>query len=229
MVLKATPHHRPWVKKLELIKSLQQEAAGLFFEHRMHEINESLTTILALTDIGSKDPLPKIRDHVESINVSLKSVKQYQKGANENTVFEVGTLLKNIQEVLRPHIPRQDLGWFNVADIRIKVDAPLKPLQDLLVALMVVMCPSEEGASVCLEARQKGVDYYIQVSSEESGMADEVRGYINELAQKAALKPLWEKQEGLLTVTLRLPIRFAVAGKKSDIRPTQKVTAWRYA
>ena len=119
-------------KNDELVKKLQKEARMLFYDRMMYDINDSLTSILAVCDDeGGSVAVPKIKDCINRINLSLNNTKKYQSDFGSDTKFDIHLVIKNLIRLIKG-VNREVKVTYSLADIKAPTAGNRDKFEELL-------------------------------------------------------------------------------------------------
>lgn len=192
----------------KLIDLLQKEARTLFYDKMMYEINDSLTSILAICDAEPTNSIPKIKEHINKINESLKKTKSYQSSTCDTNEFDIALSLKNLLRVVRENYRDLSLISF-ISDIK----APAKEDQSSFEQLFLYLFDSlfiAGDSEVMIELKQKDQDAMITISKKHCSFNKEVTERINHFKnEKSFHGSIHMAAEGSeAEVVIRLPLQF---------------------
>lgn len=208
---------------MQEVSRLQAEARNLYFDHMMYEVNDSLTSILAITEVEPKDAIPRIKQYIHRINQSLHSAKNYQITSAGEHRFLLTPLLKNAIKVLNENYPKAKLVTL-ISDIKAPVQGDQALFERLLFILFVDILGSQgEPTEVLIEARQKDQDALITLLKDHFSYSEAAMDLVNKIIEESPdlrgrvqITP----QGNGVEVVIRIPLQFHAI---SLTRPSAKV------
>ena len=200
-------------KHSELVEYLQAEARTLFYDRMMYDINDSLTSILAICDMEAKKSIPKIKHYIDRINHSLKNTKDYQNSFCVGENFNISLVLDNLIRVINDkykHIKTICL----ISDIKALVQGNQFKFEQLLLNIFVSMLfqGSDDDSEILIELRQKDQDAMITVFKEDFTFSKEVLERIDKIKQEEGFKgkaQIIPRGKGV-EVIIKVPLQFRV-------------------
>ncbi len=194
----------------ELIERLQIDARMLFYDRMMYDINDSLTSILALCDVEAKASIPKIKEYITRINHSLHNTKNYHTSFTGEKRFNVTLVIKNILQVLEENYKEVQLTPF-VSDIKAPCVGDQSLLEKILLCMFVDMCQSSDEA-IMLELKQKDQNAMLTIVKDGFNFSKECLTLINKLKEKSDFKGnirINPYKKGV-EIVIQIPLQFKV-------------------
>ena len=154
-------------KQQELLGKLKLQTSRHFLERAACDINDALTSILAVSDTQAPQVVPKVKRYIERVNDSLLSLKIYQSALQQKSAFNINAVLSNILNVVEENLK----GKVEITRVLNEVKAMAKgdqsDLEELLLYLFVQLAESgKEGKSdFKVELRQKDQNALIIVTN----------------------------------------------------------------
>jgi len=213
------------------VARLQAEAKMLFFDRMMYEINDSLTSILAITDVEPKDAIPKIKRYIHRINQSLSNTKHYQMVSSEEKKFNITNVLRNLVHVIGDNFKRSKVVTM-ISDLNAPVLGDQAKFEQLFFTIMVdILSRAEEKAEILLECKQKDEFAQMTILVDRFLFSEEATTQIGRITEEAAdfkgriqIVPQGNGQE----ITLKIPLQFSAVNltgakvKKESKEPASK-------
>ncbi len=200
---------------------LQAEAKMLFFDRMMYEINDSLTSILAITDVEPKDAIPKIKGYIHRINQSLRNTKRYQMVSSEEKKFNISQVLKNLVHVIGENFKKPKVVTL-ISELNAPVLGDQAKFEQLFFTIMV---------EILLECKQKDEFAQMTIVADKFAVSEEASTLIGRITEEATdfkgrfqAVPQGNGQE----ITLRIPLQFSAVNlsgakvKKDSKEPAPK-------
>ena len=195
------------------VERLQSEARMQFFDHMMYEINDSLTSILAISEVEPKDAIPRIKHYIHRINQSLQNTKHYQAVSRGDKKFNVTQVLKNLIQVVEQNYRKAKLVTL-ISDLRAPALGDQTRFEQLFFTMIVDILGRPEGNSeILIECRQKDAFAQVTILKDQFSFSEGVMEQVNQITQESAdfkgrlqITP----QGNGVEVILRIPLQFQV-------------------
>jgi len=212
------------------VARLQSEARTRFFDRMMYEINDSLTSILAITEVEPKDAIPRIKKYINRINQSLHNTKSYQINSTGEGGFSMNHVLKNLIQVLVDNYPQT-----KVASDLSEIKAPVQGNQSSFERLFLSFCvdglnTADGNADLLVDVHQKGQDAVVTLIKDHFILSDEAREVVQKIIEADAdLKGrvVIQALDHSAEVSIRLPLKFSkvqiIPGQKEPQTESQKI------
>jgi len=168
------------------VARLQNEARMRFFDRMMYEINDSLASILAITEMEPKDSVPKIKQYIHRINQSLQNTKHYQAVSSGAKTFNVSLVLRNLVQVTEGDFRKAKLVTL-ISDLRAPVLGDQTKFEQLFLTILLDIVGRVDGESETLiECRQKDQFAQITILKDRFSFSEEAMGEINRITEEEA-------------------------------------------
>ncbi|MBN2096200.1 hypothetical protein JW752_02250 [Candidatus Peregrinibacteria bacterium] len=172
----------------ELIERLQIDARMLFYDHMMYDINDSLTSILALCDIEAKKSVPRIKEYISRINDSLQNTKNYHTSFTGEKRFNITLVIKNIIRVLEENYKQVQLMPF-VSEIKAPCSGDQSLFEQILLCLLVDICEREGNESaIMIELKQKEQNATLTLFKDDFTFSKECRARVDKFTAESDFK-----------------------------------------
>ncbi|MBN1258511.1 hypothetical protein JXA05_02010, partial [Candidatus Peregrinibacteria bacterium] len=148
--------------KRELVKELQNRMSSHFLEHAMYNINDALTSILALCDMEQMKTVPKIKQYIQKVNSLLGDVKIYE----NTTLFNANHVVQNVTDIIEDNFRGKSKIIRDFSLIRGFVESDQKKLEEMLLYLLVEFMTSDAAGHsepVVVSLHQKESDMRIVI------------------------------------------------------------------
>ena len=197
----------------ELVEQLQAEAQTLFYDRMMYDINDSLTSILAVCEIEPKEAIPKIKQYIHRINQSLHTTKNYQNSGNSEKKFNITLVTTNLIRVIKENFKDARLTSL-ISDIKAPVQGDQSKFEQLLLHVFVNMFAGENigESEILIELRQKDENAMITMLKDNHVFSEEVLKQIDEFQEKDDFKGrvrITPQGKGV-EVIIKIPLQFKV-------------------
>jgi len=198
------------IKHDELIERLQIDARMLFYDHMMYDINDSLTSILALCDIEAKKSVPRIKEYISRINDSLQSTKNYHTSFTGEKRFNITLVIKNIIRVLEENYKQVQLKPL-VSEIKAPCSGDQSLSEQILLCLLVDMCERDSSESaILLELKQKEQNATVTLFKDGFTFSKECQARVSKFTSEPDFKgqlKISSVKKGA-EVVIQLPLQF---------------------
>lgn len=200
-------------KQGEIIERLQQEARMLFYDRMMYEVNDSLTSILAVCDVEGRDSIPKVKQYIHRVNQSLLDAKNYQSHFSGDKKFNVSLVVKDLMHVIKENYKEGKFACL-ISDIKAPVQGDQSKFEILFLNIFVSMLLEGESSEseILIELRQKNQEAMLTILKDSHVFSRKSLERISEAKNKEGFK-------GELSITphgkgveiiVRIPLQFSV-------------------
>jgi len=210
----------------ELVKKLQKEARMLFYDRMMYDINDSLTSILAVCDDDKKGAIPKIKDCINRINTSLGDTRQYQSDFGSDVKFDIQLVIKNLIRVIKGY-NREVAVKYLLPEIKAPATGDRAVFEELLLNIFIdILKKDSSKEEISIELKQKDKDAMVIISNNYCTLSEEVIREINNIKVdknfigNIQIRP----QGGGIEVIIKIPLQFKVV-KIDKIKQKEKQVA----
>ena len=197
-------------KHEDLVERLQVDSRMLFYDRMMYDVNDSLTSILALCDMEAKGSIPKINKYISNINRSLHNTKNYHTSFTGEKRFDVSLVIKNILRVLEDNYKEVQLIPF-VSDIKAPGIGDQSLFEKILLRIFIDMCHEDPDISdIMIELRQKDQDAVLTILKDRFTFSKECLKRIDKLKEKTDFKKgiqINPHNKGV-EVIIKIPLQF---------------------
>lgn len=154
-------------KQQELLGKLRLQTSKHFLERAACDINDALTSILAVSDTQAPQVVPKVKRYIERVNDSLLSLKVYQSALQQKSVFNINAVLSNILNVIEENLNSKVEITRVLNEVKAMAKGDQSDLEELLLYLFVQLAESgKEGTSnFNVELRQKDENALIIITN----------------------------------------------------------------
>lgn len=198
-------------KNRELAVELQSEMDANFLEHAMYDINDVLTSILALCDMEQMKSIPKVKEYIKRVNELLNDVQIYQ----DETTFNVNHLLRNVIDIVKDNFKNKVKILTTFSTVKALVKSNQKLLERVLLYLFIELITTpnkpEEG-SIYVTLSQKDNEAIIQIRHDDFIFSHEQLKEVGELREDFSGNMEVSKKGNGVSISIRLPLTFKTAG-----------------
>lgn len=211
-------------KHEDLVERLQVDARMFFYDRMMYDVNDSLTSILALCDVEAKGSIPKIKKYIGNINKSMHNTKNYHTSFTGEKRFDVSLVIKNILRVLEDNYKEAQLIPF-ISEIKASGTGDQSLFEKILLRIFIDMCHEKgsDDSDIMLELKQKGQDAVLTILKDRFTFSKECLKRIDKLKEKTDFKgsiQINPHNKGV-EVIMRIPLQFkTVTISKPEIKKT---------
>ncbi|MFH0820207.1 MAG: hypothetical protein V1908_00370 [Candidatus Peregrinibacteria bacterium] len=197
-------------RKTDLVRKLQGVTPQHFLERSMHEVNDCLTSILAVCDSEAVHTVPKVKKYIQRVNKSLASVKSYQAAAYGKKHFNLSLALENILNVIEDNFKGKVKIVRLISDLNAMAQGDPTELEEFLLYLLVELI--EDGAALetdlLVELRQKNQDALITILKDKVLFSGKVLEEIEHRAKRLTGIVQIAPQVDGIEATIRIPLVF---------------------
>ena len=198
-------------KNRELAENLHNEMDANFLEHAMYDINDALTSILALCDMEQMKSIPKVKGYIKRVNELLNDVQIYQ----DDKTFNVNHLLRNVIDIIKDNFKDKVKILTSFVLVRALVKSHQKLLERILLHLFselinVTDKPEENNINVLLS--QKNNEAQILIIREDFNFSHEQLKEVGILSEGFSGKLEISKKGTGISISIRLPLTFKAGG-----------------
>jgi hypothetical protein len=191
----------------ELSKKLHEDMNANFLEHTMYDINDSLTSILALCDMEQMKNIPKIKNYIQRVNELLDYVQIYQ----DKTIFNVNHVLNNVIDIIKDHFKSKVKISYSFNPVKALAKSNQLQLEQILLYVFVelIKLNGEEGDSeISIKLHQREKDAQIIISKNVFSFSSNALKEIDVLRENfVGSMQINPKNEGV-EIDIRLPLFF---------------------
>lgn len=194
-------------KNVKLAEKLQSEMDANFFEHAMYDINDALTSILALCDIEQMKGVPKVKGYIQRVNELLNDVQVYQ----DEKIFNVNHLLRNVIDIINDSFNSEVKILTSFVVVKALVKSNQKQIESILLYLLVelIMIPNNsEKNNIHVELSQKDNEVQIMIRREDFSFSHEQLKEASELRENFTGKMEILKKGNGVSISISLPLSF---------------------
>ena len=199
-------------KHKELVQELQRETRALFYDRMMYEINDALTSILAVCDVEGKEAIPKIKQYIHRINQSLNNTKNFQSNLREDKRFNISVVLQNLIHVIKERYKDAKMACL-ISDIKAPVQGDQSKFEELMLFILINIFtnPNILDSEVLIELRQKDQDAMITILKDSHVFSPEAREHVDKIREEADFRgnvQITPHGNGI-EVIVKIPLQFS--------------------
>jgi hypothetical protein len=202
-----------------------------FLEHTMYDINDALTSILALCDMEQIKSIPKIKKYIERVNNSLNDVRIYQ----NKGVFNVNHVLNNVIDIINDNFKNKVKIESSLVSINALAKSDQNKIETILLYLLVeiVMSPEEnDDLKLFISLHQADKDAQIIIRKRNFDFSPATLKEIDRLRDGFGGKMDMNMVNSGIEIEIRIPLDFtlpkdvfsSVIEKSYNIEMTPKKT-----
>jgi len=207
-------------KYTELVKELQLQTRALFYDRMMYEINDALTSILAVCDVEGKEAVPKIKQYIHRINQSLNNTKNFQSSLRSDKKFNVNIVLQNLIHVIKEKYKDVKMACI-ISDIKAPVQGDQAKFEELLIYIFISMFtnPNVLESEMLIELRQKDQDAMVTILKDSHVFSFDIMEQINKIRDGGDFKgnvQITPHGKGI-EVIIKIPLQFSLVSISNPV------------
>ncbi|MFH1012762.1 MAG: hypothetical protein V1760_03380 [Candidatus Peregrinibacteria bacterium] len=205
----------------EMVEKLRSEVPQNLLQRAICDVNDSLTSILAISDSEAPQTVPKIKECIKRINQSLQALKGYQSAKDQKGSFNINAVTENILNVVQENFQEGLKISRLMTEIKARCEGDQSDFEGFLLYLLVYLAQStaSEKSEILIELRQKGNDAMITILKDHCALEGEQMEDIEEHAGKVnGIFKITPQGKGI-EIILRIPLIFETTPLQG---PTQK-------
>ncbi len=193
-------------KNLDLAKELHNQMNANFLEHSMYDINDALTSILALCDMEQMKSIPKIKKYIERVNGLLLNVQIYQ----DINVFNVNHVLNNVVDIVDSNFKNKVKIEFNSVPVKALTESNQTQFQHILLYLLIELINSEPSgeALISMSLHQKEADAQIIIKKDNHNFSQGALKEVDNLRENFIGNMRMNLNNNNAEIVIRLPLNF---------------------
>ena len=206
-------------KRQALILKFQEEVYPHFFDYAMLDVNDALTSILAICDMEGVKSVSKVKAHIQRVNELMDNVKTYQNSG----VFNINHVLKNMINLFRRDFKGRVHFTHTFSIKRALSSADKNALERLLIEVLVSLLPlsAQPDLSPChisLDLCQLAKHGQVTVTRKDYQLAAEAQAKLKEISREGFTSPEVRIKNGHTEVYFSFPLHFS-----RDFSPLKKI------
>ncbi len=152
-------------RQRELLGRLQAETSRHFLEKSACDINDALTSILAVSEMEAPPIVPKIKKYIGRVNQALQSLRGYQSALRQKHSFFIHAVLHNALNVLEEYLKEKITVTRDILEIKANGEGDQSELEELLLYFFIQMAESgrEEKTEFKVMLHQKNQEAVVTV------------------------------------------------------------------
>lgn len=194
-------------ENLKLAIRLQNEMNTNFLEHVMYDVNDALTSILALCDMEEMKSIPKVKTYIQRVNELLKDLRVYQ---NVN-MFNMNHVLENVIDVIKYHFKNKTKIDYSFSKVNALAEGYQVKLEHMLLYILIEMMSGgteTDDSKIFISLHQKEKDAQILIKKVGYSFSQLAITEIDKLKENFAGNMQMENQGGEFSVNIRIPLSF---------------------
>ncbi|MBN2087710.1 hypothetical protein JW758_05155 [Candidatus Peregrinibacteria bacterium] len=198
-------------KNRELAEKLQSEMDANFLEHTMYDINDVLTSILALCDMEQMKSIPKVKNYINRINELLNDVQIYQDEKNYN----INHLLRNVIDMLMHNFKDKVKILTNFVPVKALAKSNQTRIERMLLYLFIelILTPDKlDNNIINVELFQKEKEAVVKIKRDDFHFSHEQIKEFTALAEDFIGSQIIEKKGNGVLITIKVPLSLKTAG-----------------
>ena len=206
----------------KLASELYNEMNVNFLEHTMYDVNDALTSILAICDMEEMRSIPKIKEYIQRVNTLLGHVQTYQ----NNSAFNINHVLENVIDVIKDHFKNKAKISYTFSEVNTLAKGNKPQLEQILLYILIDLVTAEQESdlldiSVHLCQKEQDAQIVIRKTNHKftKSASEEIDRLIEDFVGKIRLDP---KGQGV-EIDIRLPLNFRKPTKSADLSHTTSI------
>jgi hypothetical protein len=203
----------------KLADKLYNEMNTNFLEHTMYDVNDALTSILAICDMEEMENIPKVKQYIQRINNLLNDVQIYQGRA----VFNINHVLKNVIDVVSNRFKNKVKIQYTFSEIKPFVKTNKSQLEKILLYIFIELITAKQGADpldISVHLNQKEQDAQIIIGNVSCNFSKTAIDEISRLHEGFIGNIQTSPKEQGVEINIKLPLSF----KKSTKADSPSIT-----
>jgi len=207
---------------LKLAVKLQNEMNLNFLDHIMYDVNDALTSILALCDMEDMKSIPKVKTYIQRVNQLLKDIHVYQ----NVDIFNINHVVENVIDVIKYHFKNKTKIDYSFASVNALTEGDqLRLEQTLLYIFIEMMSVANEAdeSKIFVSLHQKEKDAQILIKKNNFNFSDASVAEINKLKEGFSGSLQMENSNNQITISIKVPLSFKKP-KRTDVNIQEPVS-----
>ena len=195
------------VNNLDVLHKLRKKVISNFLDHTMYDINDALTSILALCDMDDMKNIPKVKKYIQRINSLLSDLRVY----HDNTYFNIRHVARNIVDVIKDSYKDNVNIEIQFVPFDAYVRSSQSQIEEILLSLLVEMTEiylPDSPSLIDVDLHQKDQFAVLTIKKENFTFSDSFIEHINKLKIGLSGSLLIEKNGQSAVVQIKLPLDF---------------------
>jgi len=173
----------------------------------MYDVNDALTSILALCDMEEMKSIPKVKTYIQRVNELLKDLRVYQ---NVN-MFNMNHVLENVIDVIKYHFKNKTKIDYSFSKVNALAEGYQVKLEHMLLYILIEMMSGgteTDDSKIFISLHQKEKDAQILIKKVGYSFSQLAITEIDKLKENFAGNMQMENQGGEFSVNIRIPLSF---------------------
>jgi len=209
----------------KIVNKLHKEVYTFFYDSMMYDINDALTSILAVSDMEGRGAVPKIKQYIHRINKSLNNTKNYQNKLSEDNRFNIGTVISNLIHVIKDNFRDENITH-SISNINAHAEGNQMQFERMLLHIFVGMITGKQGtdSEMLIELRQRDKNAIITILKDSCSISDEAMEIINKIKDSNKFTGsvnIVSNDEGV-EVSIKIPLKFKLINIVKKIKMAVK-------
>jgi hypothetical protein len=196
----------------KLADKLHNEMNANFLEHTMYDINDALTSILAICDMEEMENIPKVKQYIQRINSLLNDVQVYQGSA----IFNINHILGNVIDVIKGHFKSKVKIQYAFTEVKPFVKTNKSQLERILLCIFIELIAAKQGPDpldISVHLNQKEQDAQIIIGNVSYNFSKTAIDEISRLQEGFIGNIQTSPKEHGVEINIRLPLSFKKSAK----------------
>jgi hypothetical protein len=192
---------------LKLAVKLQNEMGLNFLEHIMYDVNDALTSILALCDMEDMKSIPKVKTYIQKVNQLLKDVHVYQ----NVSIFNINHVVENVIDVIKYHFRNKTKIDYSFSNVNALTEGDQLRLEQVLLYILVeIMSVNSEAneSKIFISLHQKEKDAQVLIKNTGFNFSSASMAEIDKFKEGFSGSIQVENNNNELSVSIKVPLSF---------------------
>ncbi|QQR82936.1 hypothetical protein IPJ72_03850 [Candidatus Peregrinibacteria bacterium] len=200
---------QPIQEQLRLVEKLKQHTKVLFHQYMSYEINDALTSILAICDQHAKQIVPEVKASIQRINRSLYHTSDYHRQSSHDiNTFDIDLVVKNLVRVVKDHFNDNPVHLSPMAT-GVRVEGDQSAFERIFLLLVTEMISSSPyRTDLYIEVKQKNYEITVALVMPQAIIRPDIIQVINGIEIEHGFEKKTEifSTERGLVATIAFPI-----------------------
>lgn len=169
------------IEQIRRTEQLKQRAKVLFHQHMIYDINDSLTSILAICDTRAKEIVPDVKQMIRRINRSLQNTGDYHvQSAKEVNTFDIDLVVQNLIRVIKEEYKKINVTSF-IAPLQFRVQGDQSGFEKLFLVVLCELIQNSCSEDILIELRQRKHEIAVTVVMNHTHCRSEIKKMVDDI------------------------------------------------
>ncbi|MBU0578121.1 hypothetical protein KJ742_02690 [Patescibacteria group bacterium] len=203
--------------KEALVKELQNNMCAHFLEHTMYDINDALTSILALCDVEEMRTIPRVKKYISRVNQLLNDVKTYQ----SNEGLNINHVIENVIDIVEDNFKGRTKITCSCPEINALVKCKQSRLERILLYVFVELITGDRKdpvSPISVDLRQKGKDVTLTINKPDFSFSTLALKEMEEMRSDFGGVLTINFRDGGVEIVFKMPLQFQTPQSRIDLK-----------